>query len=61
MLKKKIKLSVYLKQKCGEEGTEVVGMLGSSFLFLFFSFLKSRNKGAVVMRQQSSMIIELEY
>lgn len=59
MLKKKINLSVDLKQKCGEEGTEVVGMLGSSFLF--FSFLKSRNKGAVVMRQQSSMIIELEY
>lgn len=38
MLKKKIKLSVDLKQKCGEEGTEVVGTLGSTFLFLFFLF-----------------------
>lgn len=37
MLKKKIKLSVDLKQKHGEKGTEVVGMLGSSFFFFFFN------------------------
>ena len=33
MLKKKIKLSVDLKQKYGEKRTEVVGTLGSSFIF----------------------------
>lgn len=35
MLKKKTKLSVDLKQKYGEKGTEVVGTLGSSCFVLF--------------------------